>query len=327
MLKRVFVRNGAFMSTKPNGTPYSLPFLKYIVRVLHYFPIDLPDSLCEWHESESEKIVAEINYSIAYISDNICKWFSRRHRNSDDVQHATQNDSKISKEEHVCMWQERQTKAIEIIQNDCSKTSSAGCKINKATVYQHFQARCKRVLENTPIPPWRDEVDIPPPEWSPPDLTFSVEETADTIRSLPTRRAPGPDGVTYAFVKRHKQELAPVFTQIMNICAVNKRIPMDWKHAVISLVQKKNGDPNQIEDWRPISLLCTSYKLYMKMIQRKLMPWIVETGRLSRSQGLNVSRSQGLKVSRSQGFKVSRSQGLKVSRSQGLKVSRSQGGG
>ena len=125
-------------------------------------------------------------------------------------------------------------------------------------------------------PPWRDEVDIAPPEWTPPAMKFSVKEVTAIISSLPGRRSPGADGVTYDFVKKCKQSLAPIFTAIMNICALIRRVPADWKHSIITLVPKKNGDSNNIEDWRPISLLCTRYKIYMNLIQQRLVPWFVD---------------------------------------------------
>ena len=189
------------------------------------------------------------------------------------------------------LWQEKQGRAIEIIHNDCHKPSSSHCEIAKEKVFDHFSARCKRVLTKINPPPWKDKLHIPPPEWTPDVTGFSVDEVEAIISSLPSHRSPGADGVCYDYVKRRKRTLAPVFTAIMNICAMNRRVPSDWKHSIITLVPKKNGNPNNIEDWRPISLLCTSYKIYMKLIQKKMVPWLVDTHRLSPRQKGSMPRN------------------------------------
>ena len=121
--------------------------------------------------------------------------------------------------------------------------------MGKSSVPQRFQTRYQRVLEDIPTPPWRDETDVTPPEWTPPAMEFSVKEVTAIISSLPGRRSPGADGVTYDFLKKCKQSLAPIFTAIMNICARNRRVPAHWKQSIIMLVLKKDGDPNSIEDW------------------------------------------------------------------------------
>ena len=35
------------------------------------------------------------------------------------------------------------------------------------------------------------------------------------------------------------------------------RVPPDWKQPIITIVPRKNGDLNNTEGWRLISLLCT----------------------------------------------------------------------
>ena len=64
----------------------------------------------------------------------------------------------------------------------------------------------------------------------------------------------------------------------------------DWKHGVITLLPK-SGDVNNIENWRPISLLNSSYKLFMKLIQARHMKWIVDTKRLSHLQKGSMPRN------------------------------------
>ena len=92
---------------------------------------------------------------------------------------------------------------------------------------------------------------------------FREEEILAAIDSLPRRKAPGADGVTFYTVKQQKKKFTPIFTAIANVCLLNMRVPSDWKHGVITLIPKKNGDPSSMDDWRPISLLLTSLVFYM----------------------------------------------------------------
>ena len=232
--------------------------------------------------------MSEIQYTLTFINEHICTYFAKRATGN---QRRHRDEPTISRGELTRLWQERRRQAVEIIHNDSKKSRSAGCGIDTDSVHRHFQKRCQRVLTQLGTPPWKDEVTIPPPQWTPPQMEFTLKEVTAIISQLPSRRSPGADGVTYDYVKRCKQTLAPVFTAIMNACARNRRVPSDWKHSIITLVPKKNGNPENIEDWRPISLLCTSYKIYMKLIQQKLVPWIVDTQRLSARQKGSMPRN------------------------------------
>ena len=242
-------------------------------------------------DTEIDMLLSEIDFSLTFIHNHIRSWFVNRTRERRGNNQRRQDDSVIPKGDLVRMWQERQKQAINIVQNDCYRDTNAGCHIDKTLVHAHFRKQCQRSLHDISPPPWNGELDIPPPEWTLPEIDFTVQETENTISLLPSHRAPGPDGVTYEHVKKNKHTLAPILNTIMNICIKNRRIPTEWKHAVITLVPKKNGNSLEIEDWRPISLLCTSYKLYMKMIQQRVVPWIVDTCRLSTRQKGSMPRN------------------------------------
>lgn len=46
-------------------------------------------------------------------------------------------------------------------------------------------------------------------------------------------------------------------------------LPQSYKRAVITLLSKK-GDLQDINNWRPIPLLCTDYKLLSKILVKRL---------------------------------------------------------
>ena len=167
LLTRTLFKDGICHTSKTNGTHNSLPFVKHVPRVLHCFPVDLPDSFHVGADHVLDSYLSEIQYTLNYVTDNICTWFARRATVTGPRQ---QDEPIIPKAELTRLWQERQSEAGEIIHNGSRKTTSSGCSIDKDSVHQHFQTRCQRVLED--VPPHR--VDIAPPEWTPPAMELSV---------------------------------------------------------------------------------------------------------------------------------------------------------
>ena len=114
---------------------------------------------------------------------------------------------------------------------------------------------------------------------------FEIEEDLlkQILKCLPNT-ASGFDNLTYADLKRHLSLITPSLKTIFTICGRNNRVLSDWKIALIILILKTNGNKSNLDDWRPISLLLTMYKVFMKIIQRKILPWIVSEKRLCATQ-------------------------------------------
>eukprot|EP00745_Piridium_sociabile_P005797 TRINITY_DN136777_c1_g1_i1.p1 TRINITY_DN136777_c1_g1~~TRINITY_DN136777_c1_g1_i1.p1 ORF type:complete len:127 (+),score=11.27 TRINITY_DN136777_c1_g1_i1:56-436(+) len=72
MLTNMFFHEGRFSSTKTNGTAYSVCFLKFIVRVLHNFPVDVPERCIFETESTIASCLADdIQYTMTTIKQHI----------------------------------------------------------------------------------------------------------------------------------------------------------------------------------------------------------------------------------------------------------------
>ena len=192
------------------------------------------------------------------------------------------------------MWSRDQKKVNDIIQNDSKHLHSQSCPINIVEIENHFKNKCAKTLDFSPTapppPPWQDELDDIDPDWLANADPFTVNEVTKVIKSLPSRKSPGADGVTYDVIARKVNILAPVFTAIFNVCLSRGCVPPDWKHAIITLIPK-SGDPSSLDNWRPISLLLASYKIFMKIILSRMMPWIVGTKRLSSKQKGSMPRN------------------------------------
>jgi len=80
--------------------------------------------------------------------------------------------------------------------------------------------------------------------------------------------APGDDGLTYRHWKRLDPECT-VLTEVIHVCLRYKMVPSAWKRAVTVLIYKK-GAKEDLNNWRPISLSRTLYKL----LRYSLLPTI-----------------------------------------------------
>ena len=99
-----------------------------------------------------------------------------------------------------------------------------------------------------------------------PDIT--VEEVRAALAEMKDRKSPGEDGVPVEAMKLGGDTLLEAVTALFNKCMGLENIPKSWENAVIILLHKK-GDITKLENYRPISLLSTLYKLFMKIIAKR----------------------------------------------------------
>ena len=91
-----------------------------------------------------------------------------------------------------------------------------------------------------------------------PDIT--VEEVKAAVAEMKNRKSPGEDGVPIEAIKLGGDSLLGAITALFNQCLQWEEVPEAWENAVITLLHKK-GDITKLENYRPISLLSTLYKL------------------------------------------------------------------
>ena len=108
------------------------------------------------------------------------------------------------------------------------------------------------------------------------------------LRTAPNRSAPGYDRIPYIDFKI--SNVINLLKSIFNTCLKKCKIPSDWKHAIINLIPKSSVDSRDLSEWRPISKLVTIYKMFMMVLGKRIIPWIVETNRLSHNQKGSLPR-------------------------------------
>lgn len=95
------------------------------------------------------------------------------------------------------------------------------------------------------------------------------EEVVEVISRLKNGKATGKDGLTAEMIKYSERTGYEQLTKIMNLAWKTKTIPNGWKVATILPIYK-TGDRKVCDNYRGITLLNTSEKIYEGVLSNRL---------------------------------------------------------
>lgn len=98
---------------------------------------------------------------------------------------------------------------------------------------------------------------------------ITEKEVRSTIRALPRRKAPGPDGLHNEFYIHNENTVAPLLTAALNDIHKLGLLPDSFRQGEITYIYKKK-DPNDIRNYRPITLLNTDYKILTRILVKRI---------------------------------------------------------
>ena len=129
---------------------------------------------------------------------------------------------------------------------------------------EHFES-----ILNRPDPPHL--ADIQPADT---DLDIctdppSLEEVTAAIKAMKSGKAPGADGVTAEILKADVNVTAPILTEIFKQIWEEGQIPEVWKTGLIFKLPKK-GDLGDCNNWRGITLLSLTSKVFSRIVLSRL---------------------------------------------------------
>ena len=80
-------------------------------------------------------------------------------------------------------------------------------------------------------------------------------------------KSPGIDGIPAELYKEFypilKKDLQEIFKKVLFTL---KTTPKTWNQAITTLIPKQTKKLDELKYWRPISLLCTDYKILTKIL-------------------------------------------------------------
>ena len=253
IIKGYFYRNNDFVVTNLRR---AIPFIKYISRILKTLPTN--------PTYEGNDRISFIKSQIEYFCEEIQPILSPN-RNT--------NKEKLSKEELTKLWLSKRKLAIKVIKNDGYYPQSIDAIISRPENEQYFCQNNRYVLRKnlnesekyfTPLA--NDDVIQP----------FSTDEIRNVTFSCPDHKSAGKDGIKYEDIKSKWGNIEADIRNIFEIVTINRRIPDDWKQSIIRRIPKKNYDPLDLSTLRDISLMLILYKIFVKCLCIRLLPYITD---------------------------------------------------
>lgn len=99
---------------------------------------------------------------------------------------------------------------------------------------------------------------------------ITVNEIADSIKSLTNGKAPGPDGFGAEFYKKFSGQISPLLWRMLTHSMEIKALPSTLYKADISLILKPDRDDTNPASYRPISMINLDCKIFTKILANRL---------------------------------------------------------
>lgn len=87
---------------------------------------------------------------------------------------------------------------------------------------------------------------------------------------MPSNKSPGPDGLPYEFYVTFWEDLKHMLLDVFVECAKNNELTVSMKQGLISLIPKPSKDLLYLDNWRPITLLNSDYKILAALYANRL---------------------------------------------------------
>jgi len=107
---------------------------------------------------------------------------------------------------------------------------------------------------------------------------------------MPKGKAPGCDGIPTEFFQEFVDEISPILLQAFSAMLRNGETSEMFNKGLITLIPKF-GDHAKLENWRPITLLGSLYKILAKTLARRLqvfLPSIIRLGQTGFVKGRSI---------------------------------------
>ncbi|MCI19611.1 cysteine-rich receptor-like protein kinase, partial [Trifolium medium] len=108
-----------------------------------------------------------------------------------------------------------------------------------------------------------------PPESSSLTKPFSAAEVKAAVWDCDSLKCPGPDGISFGFIKDFWDELQGDVLRFMSETHRNGKLTKGLNSTFIALIPKIDN-PQRLNDFRPISLVGCLYKILAKVLANRL---------------------------------------------------------
>ena len=126
------------------------------------------------------------------------------------------------------------------------------------------------------------------------DEPIQMREISIALKELPSNKMPGIDGLSANFMKFFRLKLKHFIYELFLEIIEEKRFHLSARRGLISLLEKLGKDFLEIDNWRPISLLCTDFKIFSKVIAlrlQKVLPSIIHRSQCGFMKGRKIGEN------------------------------------
>ena len=131
--------------------------------------------------------------------------------------------------------------------------------------YEFVSKKLDEYTENIDLPKLSEE------ERETCDRVITIQEVADSVKSMNRGSAPGSDGIPAEFYVVFWNYIRYPLLECFKYSFEKRLLPTSERLGVISLFHKgKDLDRDNLDNWRPISLTNADYKILAKLLSRRL---------------------------------------------------------
>ena len=98
------------------------------------------------------------------------------------------------------------------------------------------------------------------------DNPITKIEIDDALAKMKNNKSPGLDGYSAEFYKKICPQLGNFFLECINECFEHNSLTESMTQGLITCLPKSGKARNLIKNWRPISLLNTTYKIISSVL-------------------------------------------------------------
>ncbi|KAL7852889.1 hypothetical protein SRHO_G00186740 [Serrasalmus rhombeus] len=101
------------------------------------------------------------------------------------------------------------------------------------------------------------------------ETPFSLGELTEVLGKMNRRKVPGLDGLPVEFYSTFWDVLGPEIVEVAEDVHRQGRLTESMRSGALSLLYKK-GDPKDLANWRPLTMLCVDLKIFAKALTERL---------------------------------------------------------
>lgn len=164
----------------------------------------------------------------------------------------------------------RAWKLVKNLSNDPTKSSTIQCNITSNQIAHQLLLNGKTTTKKKKMKIIRDlesENDMM-------KKPFTLAELNLAIKAMKTNKAAGVDDLRTEQIRNFGPLALQYILNLMNNCVQSLNIPKKWRKSHVVALLKPGKEPNDVKNFRPISLLCHLFKVFERLILNRISDFI-----------------------------------------------------